>query len=113
MQLCAVVAAPSLDGEGSCAVIKEALMLGTPVVASDLPGNLEVLGSAGVEVPAADGDALADALAMKLEEAASRKISATLERRQIETWSPGTMAAATLAVYGDLAGSVTLAPEAA
>ena len=39
MGLCTVIVAPSLDGEGSSAVIKEAMMLGTPVVVSDLPGK--------------------------------------------------------------------------
>ena len=78
MGLCAVIAAPSLDGEGSSAVIKEAMMLGTPVVASDLPGNIEVLDGAGVAIPVSDADTLADAVVTMLQIRISALISVRL-----------------------------------
>jgi len=112
MGLCTVIAAPSLDGEGSSAVIKEAMMLGIPVVASDLPGNIEVLDGAGVAVPVADAATFADAVVTLLENSDRRADLGAIGRRRCEQWFPGTMAAGVLAAYDGLGQSVALAPEA-
>jgi glycosyltransferase involved in cell wall biosynthesis len=109
IDLCAVIAAPSLDGEGSNAVIKEAMVLGTPVVASDLPGNIEVLGGNGVAVPVADAATLADAVVTVLQDSNRR---ADFSARGCERWLPRTMAAGVLGAYDGLGQSVTSAPEA-
>jgi glycosyltransferase involved in cell wall biosynthesis len=109
IDLCAVIAAPSLDGEGSNAVIKEAMVLGTPVVASDLPGNIEVLGGNGVAVPVADAATLADAVVTVLQDSNRR---ADFSARGCERWLPSTMAAGVLGAYDGLGQSVTSAPEA-
>lgn len=102
MALCAVVAAPSRHGEGSSAVLKEAMAVGTPVVASDLPGNLEVLGRHGIAFPVKDADALAGAVVSVLENPSclSSPVSSTGEGS--ERWAPAAMAAGVLAAYDGL-----------
>jgi glycosyltransferase involved in cell wall biosynthesis len=110
MDLCTVVIAPSLDGEGSSAVIKEAMVLGTPVVATELPGNIEVLDGAGVAIPVADAASLADAVVRLLRDSKRRTDLAALGRKRSVRWNPVTMAAGVLAAYDGLAQPV--APEA-
>ena len=111
MNLCTVIAAPSLDGEGSSAVIKEAIILGTPVVASDLPGNVEVLGGAGVAVPVADAATLAEAVTTMLEEPNRRADTDAFGQSRCEQWFPSTMASGVLAAYDGLGQSVVLVSE--
>jgi glycosyltransferase involved in cell wall biosynthesis len=112
IDLCTVVAAPSFDGEGSSAVIKEAIALGTPVVATELPGNTEVLDGAGVAIPVADPASLADAVLTLLDDSKRRTDLASLGRERSELWNPGTMAAGVLAAYDGLGQPAALAPEA-
>ncbi len=71
-----MLAVPSVDGEGSSGVIKEAWVTGLPVVASDLPSNLELVepGISGMSVTKGDPAPLADALAVLL-------LDPTLRRR--------------------------------
>jgi L-malate glycosyltransferase len=59
-----VLAFPSLSGEGSPAVLKEAMACGVAVVASDISGVREIVqdGREGLLVPPGDSEALADAL---------------------------------------------------
>jgi len=111
MNLCTVIAAPSLDGEGSSAVIKEAIMLGIPVVASDLPGNVEVLDGAGVAVPVADAASLAEAVVTMLEVSKCGADTWAVGQNRCEQWFPSTMAAGVLAAYDDLGQPVALASE--
>jgi glycosyltransferase involved in cell wall biosynthesis len=111
MSLCTVIAAPSLDGEGSSAVIKEAMMLGTPVVASDLPGNIEVLEGAGVTIPVADTATLADAVVAVLQDSNRRADIGAGGRSGCERWFPCTMAAGVLGAYDGLGQSIALASE--
>jgi glycosyltransferase involved in cell wall biosynthesis len=62
----AVVAVPSFyEGFGLAAA--EAMLAGTPVVASDAGSHREVIGDAGLLVPPGDHDALVDALARVLD----------------------------------------------
>jgi glycosyltransferase involved in cell wall biosynthesis len=113
MGLCTVVVAPSLDGEGSSAVIKEAMVLGTPVIASDLPGNIEVLDGAGVSIPVADAATLADAVVRLLEDTNRCTGCGLLGRERRERWLPSTMAAGVLAAYDGIGQSVSLVSETA
>ena len=59
----AVYVAPNLGGESFGIVVAEAMAAGCAVVASDLPGFREVLGSSGVLVAPGDVEGLADAVA--------------------------------------------------
>jgi len=99
MQACTVLVAPSVDGEGSSAVIKEAMALGTPVVASDLPGNSEVLGNAGLSVGATDVEALAEAVVSLLRDPRARRELRELGRQRVARWTPGAMTAGVLSAY--------------
>ncbi len=60
-----ILAVPSVDGEGSSGVIKEAWVVRLPVVASDLPSNLELVqpGINGLTCRKYDPSQLADRLA--------------------------------------------------
>ncbi len=111
MGLCAVIAAPSLDGEGSSAVIKEAMMLGIPVVASDLPGNIEVLAGAGDAIPVSDAATLADAVVRILKDSNCCPALGAVRRSNCEQWFPSTMAAGVLGAYDGLGQSIALASE--
>ena len=111
MGLCSVIAAPSLDGEGSSAVIKEAMMLGRPVVASDLPGNIEVLEGAGVAIPVSDVAPLADAIVTLLQNSKCRPEFGAIHRDRCRKWFPCTMAAGVLGAYDGLGRSVATVSE--
>jgi glycosyltransferase involved in cell wall biosynthesis len=112
MGLCTVVIAPSIDGEGSSAVIKEAMALGTPVVASDLPGNLEVLDGTGIVIPAADPRALADAVLTLFGDSGRRADLVAIGQRRSEIWAPSTMTTGVLAAYEGLVRPPSLGSEA-
>ena len=112
MGLCTLVIAPSIGGEGSSAVIKEAMVLGAPVVATDLPGNLEVLNGAGVAIPVADDRALADAIVMLLADSRRRADLRASGRKRSEIWVPSAMATGVLAAYEGLGRTMAVAPEA-
>ncbi len=112
MSLCTVITAPSLDGEGSSAVIKEAMMLGTPVVASNLPGNIEVLDGAGIAIPVSDATTLADVVVRMVRDSDCRPDLGAAGRSRFEQWFPSTMAAGVLGAYDGLGQSVALASEA-
>lgn len=112
MRLCTVVTAPSLDGEGSSAVLKEAMALGAPIVATDLPGNLEVLDDAGITIPAADEGALADAVVALLEDSGRRAELGARGQKRSTIWHPSAMTAAILAAYEELGHAAAGASEA-
>jgi glycosyltransferase involved in cell wall biosynthesis len=112
IDLCAVIAAPSIDGEGSSAVIKEAMLLGTPVVASDLPGNIEVLDGNGIAIPVEDAATLADAVVTMLQDSNGRTDFRAVGRRERERWLPSTMAAGVLGAYDGLGQPASPASEA-
>ncbi len=63
LQSAKALAAPSLGGESFGMVLTRAWACGTPVVASDIPGYMEVFEpEAGIAVPPGDAEALARAL---------------------------------------------------
>ncbi len=72
LHTCDVLVAPHTGRESFGIVLVEAMAAGTPVVASDLPAFREVLGGAGLLVPAGDPGALAAALAEVLTDDARR-----------------------------------------
>ena len=64
MQSAAIFVLPTLTMEGHPKALIEAMACGAACVASDIPGNRDVItsGQSGILVPASDVDALADAL---------------------------------------------------
>lgn len=75
-----VVALPSLH-EGMSNALMEAMAAGRAVVATDVGGNREVLGDAGVLCPPADVERLADALSRVV---ADQQLRAELETKAVE-----------------------------
>jgi len=77
---------PPISPDAMPTVIKEAMAVGTPVIASDLAGIPEMLddGRCGVLVPPGDGAALAEAIAALLGDAERRRRLADAGRRHME-----------------------------
>jgi glycosyltransferase involved in cell wall biosynthesis len=88
------------------------MVLGAPVVATDLPGNLEVISGAGVAIPVADDRALADAIVMLLADSRRRADLRASGRKRSEIWVPSAMATGVLAAYEGLGRTMAVAPEA-
>ncbi len=101
-RLFAVAAVPSVDGEGSSAAIKEAMALGVPVVVSDLAGNVEVVGDAGLVVPRGEPEALEKAVLRLLRDPDLRRDLGARGRQRVERFSPGAMAGGVLELYREL-----------
>jgi glycosyltransferase involved in cell wall biosynthesis len=112
LNLSTVVVVPSVGGEGSSAVIKEAMVLGKPVVASNLPSNLEVLEDSGATVAVGDAGALAQAVVGLLEDSRRRIELGLRGTSGSERWLPDRMAAGVIAAYRGLGRSVELVLEA-
>jgi glycosyltransferase involved in cell wall biosynthesis len=100
--LLTVAVAPSLEGEGSSAAIKEAMALGVAVVASDLEGHHEVAGDAAVFVPIGDPDALTEGVVRVLTDPSERGRLIELALDRVERFRPPTMVLPTLEVYRSL-----------
>jgi glycosyltransferase involved in cell wall biosynthesis len=116
MQGATVLVHPSAElGDGLPNVLREAMALGTPVIASNVAGIPEALdaGRAGVLVPPQDVPALADAIARLLGDAAQRRRLAEAGRRRTEDmfdlWRNGARLAQVLttARRGDAGGRLS------
>lgn len=102
-----VAVVPSVDGEGSSGALKEAMALGRPIVASNLEGNREVLGDAGLLVPVGDAGELAAAVIRVLAEPSLRGGLGRRAGRRAELFRSVRMATAIAAIYRELAGKGT------
>jgi glycosyltransferase involved in cell wall biosynthesis len=97
-----VAVIPSVEGEGSNAAIKEAMALAKPIVTTALEGNREVLGTAGVLVPAGDAESLGDAVADLLGDPARRNALGELATERSERFRPDCMVDAVVEEYRSL-----------
>ena len=99
-----VLAVPSVDGEGSSGVIKEAWVTGLPVVVSDLPSNLELVqpDDSGLCVPVGDAATLADALSRLLSDAPLRRRLRTGGAKRVQSFTDTAMAERYVALYRDM-----------
>jgi len=92
---------PSLSGEGSPAVVKEAMASGVPVVASDLDGIREIVedGTEAILVPAGDAERLARAV-QKIAAAPGLRAELTARgRERVREFSMDRMVERTLEIY--------------
>jgi glycosyltransferase involved in cell wall biosynthesis len=93
---------PSVDCDASSAVIKEAMALGRPVIATDIGGAREMLdpGPSGLLVPPRDASALAGALdALLRDPERAARLGATGPALVAERFSPTRLAEDSLALY--------------
>jgi glycosyltransferase involved in cell wall biosynthesis len=95
---------PSVSGEGSPGVIKEAAAAGVPVVATDVGGAREILRheKEALLVPPGDAGALFGALSRILEERPLGPALATAARERVKAFSTEAMARAHLDLYREL-----------
>lgn len=90
---------PSLD-EGFGFPALEAMSVGTPVIASDAASLPEVVGDAGLLVPGADTDALAEAIRRLLTDGELRERLSRRGKERAATFTWRRAAERTLEVYG-------------
>lgn len=93
---------PSVDCDASSAVLKEAMAVGRPVVATDIGGASEIVehGRTGLIVPPADPEALARAMAQILDrEDSGRAMGEAGARRVRAQFGRDRMAEGTLEAY--------------
>lgn len=99
-----VLAVPSVDGEGSNAVIKEGWACGVPVVVSDLPSNLELVhdGMEGLVAPVGDPLALAGKICKAAEDESLRTDLIVQGRKRLAEFTMERTAEAHKALYRGL-----------
>ena len=110
-----VAVLPSVAGEGSPAVVKEAMAMGVPVVATLIGGVGEILENnrQGLLVPPDDEAALADALGSLLRDPERRRTLGAAGRSRVEEFSMERMIRRTEDVYNRLHGTEKRAQGAA
>jgi glycosyltransferase involved in cell wall biosynthesis len=108
-----VAVAPSLDGEGSSASLKEAMALGRAIVASRLAGNREVVGDAARLVPPGDPHALADAVVALLEDGDERRRLGELAASRVDRFRPRALCEGMVEIYRELRANGSASSEAA
>lgn len=92
---------PSRAAEGSSAVVKEALAVGCPLLASRLPGMVEIAGEAAHWFPPGDDQALAAAILEQLENPGEARRRVAVGRARVLSFGVGKMVAAVREVYRD------------
>lgn len=100
-----LVCAPSLSGESFGLVLAEAMAGGVPVIASSIPGYLDLLAGYGHLVPAGDEVALAAAVSNLLGRRGLRARLAVSGRRAAESFHWDRVADRVLRVYEEVLGS--------
>ncbi|MFO7596285.1 MAG: glycosyltransferase [Desulfocurvibacter africanus] len=99
-----ILVVPSVDGEGSSGAIKEAWAVGVPLVASDLPSNLELARDEVNSLVVRRGDAvsLCAALARLLEDAELGARLVEQGSRSVQGFTHQVMAERYMEMYADL-----------
>ncbi len=94
-------------GEGLSGALREALFMGTPLVAADVSGNKEICidGKTGYLVPKLDAESLTNALVKLIDNPETRaKMGAYGKEYVMNNFTTEVMASRTLAVYAELLG---------
>ncbi len=104
---------PSISGEGSPAVLKEAMAAGTPVVATALDGIEEIVEDArhGLLVPPGDAPGLARAIVILARDAQSRARYSAAARTRVLDFTADRMVERTLDVYRSIEGPTRSGPQ--
>ena len=99
-----LIAVPSVDGEGSSAVIKEAWATGAPVIASDLPSNTELVEheQSGLLFRSGSAEALTAGLKRLLLDGRMRRLLVEGGRERLVLFTARKMAESTAAIYTEL-----------
>jgi glycosyltransferase involved in cell wall biosynthesis len=103
--LCDVLVLPSINSTESFGMVQiEAMICGTPVVATDLPGVRQPVQSTemGMIVPVKDSDALAGAILQVLE--SGLRVDSTNKQALVKHYAPETIAEAYETVFNNLIG---------
>jgi phosphatidylinositol alpha-mannosyltransferase len=105
--------APHTGGESFGIVLVEAMAAGAPVVASDLPAFVQVLGDpmSGRTFPQGDSAALADVVTELLADPVSRSELSAAGWQRAESFDWGVVAAKIVAVYETVLESVEHEPD--
>ncbi len=103
---CDILVAPSVDGEGSSAVLKEGWATGLPVICSDLPSNLELINPEvnGLSFASGNSAELAEAMFRLAGDAALRARLAENGRESLRGFTHLKMAGRYMELYRTLAG---------
>ncbi len=104
LPLADALVAPSADGEGSSAVVKEGWAVGLPVICSALPSNLELIrhGDNGLVFPPGHAAALAAAMRRCLLEPEAVRTLVEGGRKTLPDFTDERMARAYLELYREL-----------
>lgn len=99
---------PSLSGEGSPAVVKEAMASGVPIVATDLDGVREIVeeGREALLVPAGDPVRLAQAIRRAAVDEPMRAALAAAARARVQQFSSDRMVERVIEVYRQVGARV-------
>lgn len=100
-----VAVLPSVGCDASSASIKEAMVMGRPIVATDVGGAREIIedGVTGFVVPPADGAALASAILKLLADPVVARAIGEKGREEVRRrYSPAALASGVLGVYESL-----------
>lgn len=107
---CHVLVLPSLGGEGLPRALSEAAACGRPLIATDIPGNTEVVipRETGLLVPPGDAAALADAMQWMIAHPIERQAFGRAGRALIERdFASARVAESHAALYGDGLGRIS------
>jgi glycosyltransferase involved in cell wall biosynthesis len=92
--------------EGQPNVVMEAMACRLPVILSDIPGHREVVGEAGLLVPADSPEAVAEAIGVVLDSSSQLSEKVRCDRQRAFQWSLEQLASEHVNVYSAAVGSL-------
>lgn len=92
VKACDLFVFPSMTGEGMPMALIEAMLLGMPIIASDIPACKSILGDAGISLPIDDPDAWATTVEELLYHRPSAQKLGELAKNHADVFAPECMA---------------------